>query len=144
MIELGDEKGLNTLTLLDHHGSRLRALVRGTKLQLAERVGTSCVAEIGYQRLLAWHMLPDYDDEDSCILQSNLAESRYIIRGRVFHIIPIDHGESIVDLYLMRGPEFVCFSTRDLSGFVPSIEVGIEIEVEELCFYPAVVKGDIG
>jgi hypothetical protein len=85
--------------------------------------------EMDYEAIASTRTLPDFADESSGIRQGE--GDTIVIRGRV-HQVLAEEKDTLIDLYLMNGPEFFLFRASDAGTEVPAVGVGLEVVVHGL------------
>ena len=80
---LHEEIGSNVLADVRHDDNPFLAMVHGDVATLKTLVGKKCLVEIGYERIVEWRILDDYQDSMSCICSRSDDSSEHVVRGRV-------------------------------------------------------------
>lgn len=109
-----------------HNGSDFVTLVIG---DLGKSSTDGVLFEMDYGAIASARHLPEFDDESSGIWQGDGETT--IIRGRV-HQLHGDADDTLIDLYLMNGPEFFLFRLSDTTMDAPGIGSGLELVVSGL------------
>jgi hypothetical protein len=121
--------------IVNHKGSRLDVDVAGPISRVKEMLGQSLTAEIGYARMVNIQVLERDNELAHGLFQSDPSIRQVRIVGRVENVLPLDDGDSIFDVYVQTGPEFLAF---DSTEHEIDLKVGdpVAIVVQGLCFYP--------
>ena len=121
--------------IVDHHGNRLDVEVAGPVSRIAEILGQSLAVEIGYAAIADLQVLEHDSEPAHGLFQSDPSNRNARVVGRVHNVIPLDNGDSVFDVYVQTGPEFLSF---DSTEYERELKVGdpVAIVVENLCFYP--------
>jgi hypothetical protein len=127
--EILEEDGGYVLARISHGGQEIVARVFGRSDTLLNYRGALNV-ELNYQKVVSAKLLPDFDDDDACILKEN---ERFIVKGRVSNILEIGK-ESLVDIYISTGPEYLAVLRSEFQEAAQG--EGAELEVLGLCYYP--------
>ena len=133
---LVEERESAAVARVSHGGREFVALVDGSASTLTKALGQSLIVEISFDRVVSWRLLPDFDDEDSCIMASDDAAEVLVVRGRVHSVLRVDEVTEVLDVYLRTGPQFLAVDSTELGGSSPAIGSGIELLLEGMCFYP--------
>ena len=131
-----EERGPAISARLRHGDQEFVALVHGSASVLTTMLGQSLVVEMSFDRVVSWRELPDFDDEDSCILASDDAPEMLVVRGRIRSIVGVNDATDVLDVYLRAGPEFLAVDSTELGGSSPPVGAGIELLVEGMYFFP--------
>jgi len=98
--------------------------------------GQEYFVEMAYDNVLEWRFIPSFQHVDSGIFGSLETDHPIRIVGCVHSLVQVGENNTIVDLYIQNGPEFLAITTQELGGVIPVIGQGMEVVVEGLCFYP--------
>jgi hypothetical protein len=96
--------------------------------------GESFPAEIGYDQILDWKVIDDFEDARSGIWQG---QDGIHLLGRVHNILDYGDGKIIMDVYIQNGPEFFTLSSEAIADAAFESNDGLEIIVGNLYIYPA-------
>lgn len=133
---LMEKHGTKVLAEVLHSDAELVAFVSGTEESLQQHIGSECLVELDYGRVIDWKEIPGFQDETSCIKGCTSQPNSTTVRGRVHNVMDISDQKSIIDIYIQSGPEFLSVESEELKNWVPAVGTGLEITVENLCFYP--------
>ena len=117
---------------VDHEGNTLNCFVYGSEENLSDELRKEIQSEVGFEGVIEAKTIPDFNDSESGIKQSD-RELSYKVQGRVHSIIKEEND--IYDIYIQNGPEFICI-TSDEWEIKPNIGDGVLVIVTGLCFYP--------
>lgn len=119
--------------VVEHCGNRFRVNVVATEEQ-ARELSDQFTAEMSYEEAarVEWGLAKD--DEASGVFAVK-DEGLFLVDGTVSNVIPLEDDESLVDLYLMNGPEFLAVTSRDLTE-VPPLDTRMRLWVRGLRIYP--------
>lgn len=120
---------------VEHDDEKIKAVVVSDYDFLINNLNHTFTVEMDYEEVLSWKILNQFNDEDSIIKQDNQKDDTYIIRGQVHSIVPLDN-DSVIDVYILKGPEFIAVSSSELGDYQASLGDGIELIIKGLCFYP--------
>ncbi len=134
--KLGTESGGKTEAVVRHESSEFLALIDGSPDSLKPLVGKPCLVEMDYARLVSWRELVPFDEDQSGVTPFLEASGPLVVRGKVHQVIASQDGEHVIDVYLRNGPEFLAVSSADIDNHVPEVGVGLEVVLENLCFFP--------
>ena len=95
-------------------------------------VGKSYLAEIGYDGILNWKIIDNFDDARSGIWQD---ENGVHLTGRIHNIIDFGDGRTIIDVYLQNGAEFFTLDSSMMGDETFESDTGLEITVSNLYLY---------
>jgi hypothetical protein len=109
-----------------HNDSDFVALLVGDRDQTS---GAEILFEMDYGSIASARPLPEFVDQSSGIWQGQ--GDAIIVRGRV-HQVHGDPRDTLIDLYLMNGPEFFLFRLSDTTLDAPGVGVGLELVVSGL------------
>ncbi len=128
------QKGEFTKVLLIHGENEMTALIKSKIDTLINFIGsqTNIIVELDYEKLIAAKVISDFDNSDSAIATK---DDHYIIRGSVSQIIKMEN-DTLIDLYLYTGPEFITILKSETHGIDFEVDQGIEIEIAGLMFLP--------
>lgn len=124
-----------TSALITHGSSKIHAYVNGQKKDLVDIVGSTIIVEMDYEKIISWNEVQCFNEEMSGIFPDSSIPNSVLIRGQVHNVIDIGNNEQLIDIYLFNGPEFLSVSSKEINSRVPKVGVGIEVLVENLCFY---------
>lgn len=124
------------LASIRHCGKEFTAFVYGSEYSLLPKIGQQCIVEMGYEKVVEWKVIPDFLDRMSSIQSSGRQYNAITISGRVHNIMDIGDDQSIIDIYIQSGPEFLSVTSGELGNQIPALGSALEITVENLCFYP--------
>ncbi len=89
-------------------------------------------AEIGYDSILHWKVLSDFEDVKSGIWQE---QDGIHLLGRVHNILDYGDGKIIIDVYMQNGSELFTVDLETVDD-IPEANDGLEITVSRLYVYP--------
>ncbi len=95
-------------------------------------VGRSLEAEIGYDKIIGWNIVPDFDDARSGVWQE---QDGIHLLGRVHNILDYGDGKIVIDVYIQNGSELFTVDPEPMDD-VPEANDGLEITVGRLYIYP--------
>ncbi len=132
IIEILDALPQGVLAKVSHQGHQVTALVvnQGGEEMI---VGKSVEAEIGYDKILSWKVIPDFDDAKSGIWQEQ--EGIHLL-GRIHSLLDFEDGKTIVDIYMQNGSELFQVDLEAIEDDALETDSGLEITVGELYIYP--------
>jgi len=129
---LPDAAGARARVRHDGSESELNVRFGGDPTAFAQ-TGESVLVELSYETVVAWSVVPDFDDTASGLWQDGDSTR---IRGRVSNLVPLEDGDILIDIYVCNGPEFLLTRALDLGGEVPPEGTGLELVVGGLCLHP--------
>jgi hypothetical protein len=132
ITEIFDSKSENTLAKAVHRNNRLSVTIRGIKDQDI-RTGELFQAEIGFDEILGWKVVDDFEDAQSGIWQE---QDGIHLRGRVHSLLDYGDGVTVIDVYLQNGPEFFTVNLSAEEDNAPDANDGLEIVVKTLFLNP--------
>ncbi len=132
IIEILDSQPQSVLARVSHQGNQVTALVanRGGEDVVA---GKSVEAEIGYDKILSWEVIPDFDDTKSGIWQD---QDGIHLLGRIHSLLDFGDGKTIVDVYVQNGSELFQVDLEAIEDAALESGSGLEITVSKLFIYP--------
>ncbi|RPH74847.1 hypothetical protein EHM76_02795 [bacterium] len=125
VLESGSEK---VKALVKHGSDQFSAIVAG-KIMDELAVGKTFQAEIGYDDILAWKVVSDFEDNQSGIRQ---AEDGIHLLGRIHSVLDYGDGKTVVDVYLQNGPELFRVDVETIESDDLEPHSGLEIIVGNL------------
>ncbi len=131
MIEILGSQPQGILARVSHRDNQVTALIanRGTDDMT---VGRTFEAEIGYDKILEWKVISDFDDIQSGIWQE---QDGIHLRGRVHNVLDYGDGKIIMDVYIQNGSDLFAVDLETVDD-VPEANDGLEITVGKLYLYP--------
>jgi hypothetical protein len=132
IIEITDTKPDGVVARVSHQNNQLTVIVPN-KMKKDMPVGTSFEAEIGFDRIVGWKALDDFEDAKSGIWQD---QDGTHLAGRIHNILDYGDGKTILDVYIRNGPEFFTLSLDALDDADLEGNDGLEITVGSLYIYP--------
>jgi hypothetical protein len=97
-------------------------------------VGESFQAGIGFDEILDWKIIDEFDDAKSGIWQ---AEDGIHLLGRIHSLIDFGNGRTMIDIYIRNGPEFLKLDLETVGDETFESNTGLEVRVGNLYLYPA-------
>jgi hypothetical protein len=128
------ERGVRAV--VDHAGERLTVSVAADLPLAIESVGRLLNVELGFEQVLGWRVLRDCPPAHHGLFEDPTEVGAVRVVGTVHHILALEDGASIFDVYVQAGPEFLMFQSTDLAGRPPALRDAIEVIVRGPCFYP--------
>ena len=95
-------------------------------------LNTEVFFEMDYKGIINWLMIEDFDDCESGLFER---DGSIVVKGKVHNLIDVE-GDTIIDIYMMNGPEFISILSSEINSIIPKIDEGIEVEINGLCIYP--------
>ena len=132
IVEVLDSQSDKIVVKVSHQNNQLMATLY-TKNDKDNAIGKSFEAELGYDEILAWRALDDFDDTNSGIWQ---AEDGIHLLGRVHSMLDYGDGKRIVDVYIQNGPEFFTIDPEGMENSTLESNDGLEVTVRSLHIYP--------
>ena len=122
----------NVLVKALHQNNLLAVTVRSIK-DNDIHVGELLQAEIGFDEILDWKALEDFEDVQSGIWQE---QDGIHVLGRIHSILDYGDGRTTIDVYLQNGPEFFTVNLDAMEEAMPDANEGLEITVKNLFLFP--------
>ena len=133
--QLLDASSRGRYAVVEHHGELLRAEVVGTCHAIEAAVGVPLCAELDFLSVESCLVKSESSPEQHGLFQC--PDGRVRVVGAVHSIIPVDDSDSILDIYLQRGPEFLALESSAIPGPPPTVGDTVEVIVTGLTFFPA-------
>ncbi len=131
IVEILDSQPEGIAAKVSHQGNQVIAIVADRGLgDIA--VGKLIEAEISYDKILSWKVIPDFDDTESGIWQE---QDGIHLRGRVHNVLDFGDGKIIMDVYIQNGSDLFAVDLETVDD-VPEANDGLEITVGKLYLYP--------
>ena len=132
IIEILDSQPEGILAKVSHQNSQVTAVIanRGTDDMTA---GRSVEAEIGYEKILGWKVVSDFDDTKSGIWQER--DGIHLL-GRIHSLLDFGDGKTIADVYMQNGSELFQVDLEAIDDAALESDSGLEIIVSKLYIYP--------
>ncbi len=131
ILEILDSHPQGILAKVSHQNNQLTVLIPNQEKKDLP-VGMSFQAEIGFDRVLTWKSIDDFEDARSEIWQE--PDGIHLL-GRVHNILDYGDGKTIIDVYMQNGPEFFTVSSEMMEEVLEA-SAGLEITVGVLYVYP--------
>ena len=131
ITEILESQAGNILVNALHQNNPLTATIRD-QTGNDVTVGESFPAELGYDEILDWKVIEDFQDDKSGIWEEG--DGIHLL-GRIHNILDYGDGKMVIDTYIQNGPEFFTVhldATEDLSLDANN---GLEIVVRHLYIY---------
>jgi hypothetical protein len=120
--------------VLEHADQKIRAFVFTTKDQISG-LSPSFTAELDYDEVLRHELFEKADDDASGIFPTG-DPSVLKLDGTVHNHMPLEGGDTILDVYIQNGPEFLAVTSADLGGEVPAVGARLQVWVKGLGIFP--------
>jgi hypothetical protein len=118
---------------LMYGSEKLVAQVCDADGKLKDKIGKKNLdIELDYDQLVSVKLIEDFNDADSLIRQQ---ESNYIVKASVHSIMKIE-DDSLIDLYIQTGVNFLAIQQSEIGDLELKEEQGIEVELTQLRFFP--------
>ena len=128
ILNIVDEKWL--LAEVQHYEEVFEVFLCGEIDVVKSSIGKDIFFEMEYGNILSCKLLQDNDDNHGLF---NNRDS-VIIRGKVHNKIQMDN-DTIIDIYIWKGPEFISILSSEINEFIPEIGDFIELNIEGLRVY---------
>lgn len=92
-------------------------------------------AELGYDAVLKHEVRAVNMDSESGIFATD-DPSVVLVDGSVINVVEVDASRTLVDIYIQKGPEFLCVSSEDLGEAIPELGCRIRLWLKGLKIYP--------
>lgn len=107
-----------------HKGHPIEAIICGLR-EGESLIGETIDAELDFDKLVTWNVIPDFDDEESGMWS---AKDGLHLKGRVENVTAMV-STYVVDIYIQYGTEHIAIVIGELNQ-VPKVGSGIEIVVD--------------
>ena len=115
----------------EHNDNLLHAfLVDDTDVETY--LNTEVSFEMDYKGIIDWLMIEDFDEWESGLFERN---GNIVVKGKAHNLLDVER-DTIIDIYIMNGPEFISILSSEINSIIPKIDQGIEVEINGLCIYP--------
>jgi hypothetical protein len=131
IVEITDVKPEGVLAKVRHQNNQVTAFILTTG-QANLAVSTSLQAIIGFDRILDWKIIDDFEDARSGIWQE---EDGVHLLGRIHSVLDYGDGKTIVDVYIQNGPEIFQIDAEAIENVDLEANSGFEITVGNLYIY---------
>jgi len=128
---IGPSREGKTWSAIRHCDSEFRAWVSFPADSGTVQQGT-WDAILSWDSVLESTVLAGFSDDNSYIGQCDAEVEEYVIRGRISNLVEDARG-SLVDVYLLNGPEFVLFERSELGSKELTVGDGIQVKTKGLC-----------
>lgn len=115
------------LVLAQHCDEMLSVYINKDIEEIKTLLNRELTFEMNYERILMWKLLEKDTDLISGLF--NTCRNTVLIRGLIHNKIQIEN-DTIIDVYIENGAEFIAITCSDIDNYVPEIGEAIEIEVE--------------
>lgn len=132
IIEILSSQTENILVKALHHSNEVPVLVRSAK-DHDILIGQSIQGEIGFDEILDWQVVSEFEDGQSGIWQ---APDGVHLLGRIHSILDYGDGRIIIDVYIQNGPELFTVNLNATEDDAPDANDGLEIIVRKLFLFP--------
>jgi len=132
IIEILNPQPEKILAIVSHQNNRITVLVSNKKVEDLV-IGKSFQAEIGYDEILDWKVIPDFEDAKSGIWQE---KDVIHLLGRIHSILDYGDGKTIIDVYMQNGPEYFTVNSEVIDSDSLESNAGLQITVSNLYIYP--------
>lgn len=132
IVEITETRPDGVVAKVSHQGNPLTALISNQRKNDIP-VGESFEAEIGFDRVLGWKPIDDFEESRSGIWQE---QDGIHLLGRVHNILDYGDGKTIMDVYIQNGSEFFTLSSDAVDDAAFDGNDGLEITVGSLYLYP--------
>jgi len=92
-------------------------------------------AELGYDAILKHEVRAVPLDSESGIFATD-DPFVVLVDGSVINVVEVDANRTLVDIYIQKGPEFLCVSSEDLEDAIPEPGCRIRLWLKGLKIYP--------
>ncbi len=116
-----------------NHGSNQFPVTVSSQKVEDIRIGMTFPAQIGYDEILDWKGISDFEDASSGIWQE---KDGIHLLGKVHSILDYGDGKTIVDVYIQNGPELFTVNSESIDPAALEPNGGLEITVRNLYLYP--------
>ena len=131
IVEGVDSQSDKIVAKVNHQTHQITATVHHQNLK--DMLEKSFQAEIGYDEILAWKAIDEFEDIKSGIWQA--ADGIHLL-GRVHSLLDYGDGKTIVDVYIQNGPEFFTVDPEGVENSALESNDGLEVIVRNLHIYP--------
>ena len=132
VIEITEEVNAGVVAKVSHQNNPLTVIVPNKRKDDIP-VGMSFQAELGFDTVLNWKTIDDFEDAKSGIWQDQAGTH---LAGRIHSVLDYGDGKTILDVYIQNGPELFTLSLDAMEDAVPEGNDGLEITVGSLYIYP--------
>jgi hypothetical protein len=133
VTEILDSTSENVLAMALHQNNQVPVTVQGVKDQDIP-VGKSFPAQIGFDEILDWKVVSEFEDAQSGISQER--DGIHLL-GRIHSILDYGDGRIIIDVYMQNGLEFFTVHLDASEDTVLDANDGLEIVVKTLFIFPS-------
>lgn len=133
ITEILDSKSDNVLVNVLHQNHPLTVTILGMERHDIS-IGNPFRAEIGFEEILDWKIVEDFEDTRSAIWQET---DGFHLLGRIHSILDYGDGRTVVDVYMQNGPEFFTVNLDSTDDKMLDANVGLEIIVKTLFLFPS-------
>ena len=96
-------------------------------------IGELFQAEIGFDEILDWKAVTDFEDARSGIWQG---QDGIHLLGKIHSILDYGDGRTVVDVYIQNGPEFFTVNLTSPEDDALDANDGLEVTVRNLYLHP--------
>ncbi len=132
IVEILDSRSQGILARVSHQNNQVTALIANQQTgdMLA---GRSLKAEIGYDEILSWKVIPDFDDAQSGIWQE---QDDVHFLGRIHSLLDFGDGKTIVEVYFPNALQTFTLDSEMIENESLESNNGLEVVVGKLYLYP--------
>ena len=128
----GDEGGW-CLADVEHEGQLLTVRLMCSSADVSE-LDSVFTAEIDYTSVVRFET--DLPLDESCSGLFATDDDSVILADGVVHHVDIGSDYVLIDVYIQRGPEFLCVDSKELGGVVPAVDSRLRVWLKDLSIYP--------
>lgn len=132
IVEIIEARLESVVAKVSHQNNQITAVVANRQTDDL-RAGRSMEAEIGYDKVLGWKVMPRFDPSRSGIWQ---AEDGIHLLGMIHSLLDFGDGKTIVDVYIQNGSEVFQVDLDAVGDVALESDSGLEITVGKLYIYP--------
>ncbi len=132
MIEILDAQPPGILAKVSHQNHQVTARIANREAG-DMTVGRTFEAGIGYDEILAWNVLADFDDTKSGIWQE---PDGIHLCGRIHSLLDFGDGKTIADVFMQNGSDVFQVDLEAIEDAALESDSGLEIMVGRLYLYP--------
>lgn len=117
------------------HGDVCFTAIVAEPLKKVETLLDDFAAEIDFQSLIRCETELVKENSSSGIFSTD-DPNVVIADGTVLQIVPLEDGETLIDVYIQKGPEFVTVSSEEL-GATPEVGSRVRLWLRGLRLFPS-------
>ncbi len=132
IVEILDSRPQGILARVSYQNNQVAALIANQQTgdMLA---GRSLEAEIGYDEILSWKVIPDFDDARSGMWQE---QDGVHFLGRIHSLLDFGDGKTIVEVHFPHALQTFTLDSEAIEDESLENNTGLEVVVGKLYLYP--------